>query len=45
LSKDVMITQGQSNSGQGAKSTWDFVFARPYDGVDPSVSVGSETAT
>jgi hypothetical protein len=42
VDKGVAITQGNNAAGSGAKSTWDFVLARPYDGVDPSATVGSE---
>lgn len=42
-SKDVFVTQGHSsNSTSGAISTWDWFFVRPFDGVDPSITVDSE---
>jgi hypothetical protein len=42
--KGVAITQGIGSSGTGARSVWEFILARPYDGVDPAVTVGAEQA-
>jgi hypothetical protein len=38
--KQIMLTQGMSASA-GASVEFDAVYARPYDGVDPTQSVGS----
>jgi len=45
-SKSLMLWQGHDPSGSrgGGTSHYEWVFARPYDGVDPSVSLGSEEA-
>lgn len=44
--KDVIIAQGYDTStARGADAFYDWVFVRPYDGVDPTATVGSEVAT
>lgn len=45
-SKGVALVQGNNSSGTtGAKSEWEWIAVRPYDGADPTVSVGSESSS
>lgn len=37
--KDVMVSQGRATSTAGAISTYDWIYVRKFDGVDPTVTV------
>lgn len=44
--KDVTLSQGFDGAGtdRGADASYDWVLVRPYDGVDPTATVGAEQA-
>lgn len=45
-SKKLALWQGHNSSSRfGGVSHYEWVFARPWDGVDPSITVGSEVTT
>lgn len=42
--KRVLLSQGNQSGRLGGSSEYEWFVVRPYDGLDPSSSVGSETA-